>query len=78
MTRGIYMFIIYNFLQLYCLPYDNEMDNVEVSDAHDNDDHYHSQYEHNEQYNIYNMNTLNNKTKLGAMILNFVSGRYTT
>ena len=28
--------------------------------------------------NIHNMNTLNNKTKHGAMILNFVIGHYTT
>ena len=41
------------------MPYDNGMDKFEVNDAHDNDD-----------LNYHNMNTLNNETKHGGMILN--------
>ena len=37
------------------MPHDNEMDKIEVNDAHDNDD-----------LNIHNMNTLTNETKHGG------------
>ena len=42
------------------MSYDNGMDKFEVNDVHDNDD-----------LNYYNMNTLNNGTKHGGMMLNF-------
>ena len=42
------------------MPYANGMEKYELNDAHDNDD-----------LNYHNMNTLNNKTKHGVMILYF-------
>ena len=45
MTMDTYVYHLY-FLWLYCMSHDNGMDKSEVNDAHDNDDHLHSQYEH--------------------------------